>query len=95
MKTEVPIDTEIMEIVPLFLNSRAEDVQNLNQFLKSERYEEIQKIAHTIKGISRPYGFPSLEDLSKKLEQQAKNKNPQDIELTLLEIQAYLRQFKS
>ncbi len=95
MKTEIPIDSEIMEIVPLFLNSRTEDIQNLNLFLKSERFEDIQKIAHTIKGISRPYGFPSLEDLSKKLEHQAKNKSPQDIEQTLLEIQAYLSQFKS
>ncbi len=95
MKTESQIEPEILEIVPLFLNSRKEDLRHLEDYLQNKNFDEIKKIAHTIKGISRPYGFPTLEDMSRQLETQALEKQPQEIQKTLHEMKTYLSKYIS
>lgn len=95
MKTETQIDPEILEIVPLFLSSRKEDLKSISTHLENKDFESIRKIAHTIKGISRPYGFPSLEILSKQLEEHAKSQDIQHIRETFELIQSYLAEYDS
>jgi HPt (histidine-containing phosphotransfer) domain-containing protein len=75
MKTEVEVDPEIIDLVPLFLNARRKDVETLGELSRRANFEEMAKICHTIKGIARPYGFPSLEQLAVEMERECKSKN--------------------
>ncbi|MBC7466633.1 MAG: Hpt domain-containing protein [Bdellovibrio sp.] len=71
VKTEVQIDSDIQEFVPRFCQSRKSDLENLSKQLASGDFTGIAKIAHVIKGVSRPYGFPTLEKLAVDLEKAA------------------------
>src|SRR3989338_2245618 len=70
--TETTVDPDIYELVPGFCESRKKDLQALNTHLSANDFNAIAKIGHTIKGIARPYGFPTLETLIIQLEKAAK-----------------------
>lgn len=74
-KTEVVVDPEIVDLVPMFIEARKKDVNDLEALAMTSNFEEMARICHTIKGIARPYGFPSLEKLAQELESECKNKN--------------------
>jgi HPt (histidine-containing phosphotransfer) domain-containing protein len=76
-KTEVSVEPEISELVPMFLEARVKDVSKLESLAETSNFEEMARICHTIKGIARPYGFPSLEEMAQELEIECKNKNPE------------------
>lgn len=71
-RTEVEVDPDILELVPGFCESRRKDLSNLNDFVSNNDFISIAKVSHTIKGVARPYGFPTLENLAVKLEIAAK-----------------------
>ncbi len=70
-RTEVEVDSDINELVPGFCKSRQKDLQNLANYILAHDYVSIAKVSHTIKGIARPYGFPTLEALVTQLEKAA------------------------
>lgn len=71
VRTEVEIDADICEFVPRFCESRRKDLQNLATYLAAEDFPAIAKVGHVIKGVSRPYGFPTLEKLAIEMEKGA------------------------
>ncbi len=74
-RTEVDVDSDILDLVPGFCESRKKDLNNLSQHVASHDFVAIGKISHTIKGVARPYGFPTLESFAVKLEKAAKEQN--------------------
>ncbi|HEY8270529.1 MAG TPA: Hpt domain-containing protein [Pseudobdellovibrionaceae bacterium] len=75
IKTEIDIDADIIEMVPDFCQARNADFENIAQYLKTKNFTAIAEISHTIKGIAKPYGFPTLEKLCRELELAAKAKD--------------------
>lgn len=71
VRTETEIDADIFEFVPRFCESRKKDLQNIANFLLVDDFANIAKIGHVIKGVSRPYGFPTLEKMGVDLEKAA------------------------
>lgn len=74
-RTEVEVDPDILELVPGFCESRKRDLKNLNDYIGNNDFISIAKVSHTIKGVARPYGFPTLENLAVQLEKAAKEGN--------------------
>lgn len=96
-QTEIKIEEEIMDLIPSFLQSREADFEKLKTFFDRGQYLEMGRIAHTIKGIARPYGFPTLETYARQLEDLSRNPNPapNQIEILLNEMAIYLERWKS
>lgn len=92
-RTEVPIDADLMDLVPGFCEARKKEMQLLNEHLKNSDFEAIQRISHTVKGIAAPYGFPSLETLFRSLEVAAKQKDTPTMEQYLQSIQKYVEKY--
>jgi HPt (histidine-containing phosphotransfer) domain-containing protein len=92
--TEIPIESEIEQLVPQFLSSRRLDYQRMSQLIELNDYDQIQKMSHTIVGIARPYGFPTLELMSQVIEKAAKEKNMAKIKEQQSLIAKYLEQFQ-
>ena len=89
IKTEVRIDSDIYELIPGFSEARKKELDDLQLFLKNKDYISISKISHTIKGIARPYGFPTLEALFVRLEVAARNSDSESCAEILTEIKNY------
>lgn len=88
---EVDPEPEILELVPTFLNSRMRDVAQMESYIASGSWKELAILGHTLKGISKPYGFPTLGILGAELEEQAKLQSQEKALEILSKIKSYLR----
>ncbi len=93
-KTEIEVDPEIADLIPMFLDSRSQDAAKLEDLFKSENFEEMAKICHTIKGIARPYGFPTLESLAIEMESECKRKNAEKTLELVDQMQKFVRNYR-
>lgn len=92
-RTEILIDPELNELVPGFCEARKKDLQDIGQFLSKNDFVSVAKICHTIKGVARPYGFPTLETLSRQLEAAAKSNNSVLSLQLLKEMKSYMENY--
>lgn len=83
-------DPEIKDLVPFFLNNRRKELPDLERLVKERSFEEIRRLAHTWKGICRPYGFPFLEKLSRELEVAAQIEDENQIHVVCEAIKEFL-----
>lgn len=92
-RTEIHVESDILELVPDFCDARKIDLDNLSQFLKTSEFDAIAKITHTIKGIARPFGFPTLETLCQELETAAHARDPKRSSRALSQIKDYVQSY--
>ena len=90
-KTEVVIDDDILDLVPKFLMAREKDLAKLDQYLEHRDFDSMAKICHTIKGIARPYGFPTLEKICIQLEDAVETQNSEKSQPLLKKMKEYLQ----
>ena len=57
-------------------------------------FEYIRRLGHTLKGISRPYGFDHLEGLSQRLEAAGESEVVDHVREVAAEIRAYVENVK-
>ena len=93
VRTEVNIDSDIYELVPGFSAARKNELDVLHSFLDKEDFLSIAKISHTVKGIARPYGFPTLEALFVRLEKAAKSADSATCAQILEEVKQYFKDY--
>jgi len=93
MTTEIAIDSDINEFVPRFCESRKKDMQNIGVMLATDDFGGIAKIAHVIKGVSRPYGFPTLEKYGVELEKAALSQDKATCQVIYGKMDEYLKKY--
>ena len=86
----VEVDRDLEEIIPLFLQNRANDIDDLKKAVESEQFEHIRMVGHTLKGIGSGYGFAPVSDIGLMLEQAAKAGNSTVINKAIQELETYL-----
>jgi len=65
-------DMEMAEILKEFVGRLPDQLAAMRRSLAEERYEELRRLAHMLKGAGGSYGYPELTDASKPLEDAAK-----------------------
>jgi HPt (histidine-containing phosphotransfer) domain-containing protein len=83
-------DSEIADLVPGFLENRRIEFKELKSAAARSDFDFMRRLAHTWKGVCRPYGFIFLEMLSLRLESQALDSNLNEIHQTVETIGDYL-----
>lgn len=92
-RTEVPIDADLMDLVPGFCEARKKEMKLLAEHLKNSDFEAIKRISHTVKGIAAPYGFPTLETHFRNLETAAKQTDAAASAQHLQSIEKYVEKY--
>lgn len=70
--SELSKDEDFAEIVEMFVNELPERIETMRTALESNDIESLQRAAHQLKGAAGGYGFPSITDCAKELEQSSK-----------------------
>jgi len=70
---------EIQDLIPVFLANRDKDVITLRQKLEDDDFQAIRMLAHSMKGSGASYGFDTITDIGRSLEQAAQEKDRQEI----------------
>lgn len=90
-KIVVYIDKDLEDIVPMFLDSIAENITELNAAISENNFEFITRIGHNMKGSGGGYGFDKISMIGSLIEQAGKNKDKEPIPGFLSELSDYLK----
>ena len=77
IQSEFADDPDLAEIIDQFVTGLAEQLKAMREALANNHHEEVQRLAHRLKGAGGSYGYPLLTEVSKTLEDAAK---AQDVE---------------
>ncbi|MHB0956302.1 MAG: PAS domain S-box protein [Pirellulaceae bacterium] len=66
---------ELASLLPQFVERLPLQLDAMCKALKEERLEDIQRIAHRLKGAGGSYGYPTLSEMANSLELAAKAQN--------------------
>lgn len=83
-------DPDLEDLIPSFMQNRKNELVDLEQSAGRSDFDFIRRMAHTWKGICRPYGFVHLETLSRNLEDAGERESQNDVQNILGEIKEYL-----
>ena len=89
-KITVKVDSDLEDLMPGYLQNRHGDIGKIQKALEQNDYESIRVLGHTMKGTGGGYGFDSITDIGRSIEQSAKDKNPEDIRKLIHELSSYL-----
>ena len=89
-KIIVTVDSDLEDLIPGFLENRNLDIKTIYDALARDDYDAIAKLGHSMKGVGGGYGFDTITDIGRSIEQAAKDKNPQKIKASLSELSDYL-----
>ena len=89
-KIIVKVDEEIEDLVPGFLENRANDLKLLRNALQAKDYETIRSLGHRMKGSGGGYGFDAITDLGHGLEEASREKDPEEIQRLIRELSHFL-----
>jgi hypothetical protein len=71
-QTEVPVDNDIMDLVPGFREARKVDLVKLETCISNRELDEVRRLSHSIRGVASSYGYPTLGLLLEDLEEACK-----------------------
>ena len=83
-------EADLEDLIPDFMNNRRADLAQIQEAMTNKDFTFIKRLGHTLKGISRPYGFVYLETLSKRLEQAGESQDLNQVQALYDEIKYYL-----
>ncbi len=90
-KIIVEVDADLEDLIPGFLERRQQDLQTLKTALEHGDFEQIQKLAHTLKGVGGGYGFDAITDISQQLQLAAEQHAADAVAENLAELETYLQ----
>jgi HPt (histidine-containing phosphotransfer) domain-containing protein len=67
----VEVDQDLSDLIPGFLAHKREDIATIFEAVARRDYGEIGQVAHRIKGEGGSYGFDSMTELGRSIEQAA------------------------
>ncbi len=90
-KIIIQADPEIADIIPVFLESRAEDVVSLQEVLGQRDFEAVRILGHSMRGAGGGYGFDAITDIGHALELAAQSQDSEEISRLIDQLSAYLQ----
>jgi HPt (histidine-containing phosphotransfer) domain-containing protein len=89
-KIKVNVPSYAVQLIPNFLKNRKKDIKEVENSLKKEDFETIERVGHSMKGSGSIYGFDGISEIGKCIESSAKNKNSEEIQDNLSKLKNYL-----
>jgi len=73
MKRVIEVDADLIELIPLYLQNRRDEVPQFNALLDAGNYAALWGIAHKLHGSGGGFGFDFLTELGVRMEESAKS----------------------
>lgn len=94
MSKTVYIESDLSELIPVFLDNRCSDITKALNALENQDFAFIIRLGHNLKGIGTSYGFDYISELGKKIEEAAKIENCDYIVELLNQLKDYVTTVK-
>jgi histidine phosphotransfer protein HptB len=90
----IDVNAALAELVPAYLERRADEIGILRDALAAGELAVIQRIAHNMKGTGAGYGFPRITEIGRAMETAAKTGREPEIRGHLAELAEVLGQIR-
>lgn len=90
MKKVIEVDADLSELIPLYLQSRREEVPRIYTLLDAGDFTALWGIAHKLHGSGGGFGFDFLTELGERMEQSAKAGNKAELYSQAAELKDFL-----
>ena len=90
----VVVDSDLEDIIPIFLESKKKEIVNILDSLDRNDYENIKIMGHKWKGTGAGYGFQAISDIGIDLEKAAKEESGESIHKLMEKLSDYLKHVK-
>ncbi len=87
LRSEFAADPEMLELVELYVADMPDRVALLRRHWDAHEAEDVRRIAHQLKGASAGYGFPTVGEAARELEEALKDET-QELERLAAEFDA-------
>jgi len=67
------------KFIPQILENTKNDIDALKKSIEEKNFDEIYRMAHSMKGYAKPFGFNELGDLAIQIQDAAKEKSFDDV----------------
>lgn len=89
-KYSVHVDRDIIDLVPTFLENRRADLARFLELGERQRFDEIRRLGHSMKGTGGAYGFDFLTMLGERFESAARRHDIAQVTNLCVELEDYL-----
>jgi HPt (histidine-containing phosphotransfer) domain-containing protein len=89
-KYAVKVPKDLEDLIPMFMSNRKKEIENLKAALAASNYEEMRQIGHRMKGSGRSYGFATITEIGKRIEDGARGSDGAALAVCLDEYVDYL-----
>lgn len=89
-KIQIKADPDLVDLLPGYLQKRADEVKQILTFLEEENFEEIRTLGHRMKGSGGGYGFEEISRIGADMEQSAIAKDAAKTKELLSQLEDYL-----
>lgn len=86
----VPVDPDILDLIPGFLENRRADARSLGEALSSGDLVEAARLGHAMKGVGGGYGFHEIARIGAAIEDAAEVGDTNAMGRLLGELERYL-----
>jgi len=90
----VTIAKDLEDLIPTFMTNRAKEVETLRAAVAAGDFEQLKQLGHRMKGVGRSYGFITVSDIGKRIEDAAAQANRGAIATAVGEYADYLSRVK-
>ena len=86
----VVVAKDLEDLVPTFMNNRKKELETLRAALAALDFEQLRQLGHRMKGVGNSYGFGTVSDLGKTIEDGARSGDRAALDAAIVEYAEYL-----
>jgi len=71
MKKIIEVDADVIDLIPVYLQSRRDEVPRIHAFLEAGDFKSLWGVAHKLHGSGGGYGLDFISELGVRMEKAA------------------------
>lgn len=91
---KINIDPELADLVPSYIERKEKETSQMKEYFHEGDFIQVEKIAHSIKGTGRSYGFELITEIAREIEVSAKRKDKNSTILNITRLQDYIEKVR-
>ncbi|MEX2239479.1 MAG: Hpt domain-containing protein [Burkholderiales bacterium] len=86
----VTVAKDLADLIPVFFRNRHKELESLRSALAGDDFDQLRDLGHRMKGVGTSYGFTTVSEIGKRIEDGARNSDRNTIDTCIGEYADYL-----